>query len=52
MTEVTLICRDYFEVIYNFECNAADEYNLIELGPYHSWDEYSKIQAGSDEIPF
>ena len=56
MTEVILICNDYHEVIDNSDCNAADDYILVELGPHHSWDEISRIEAYESlecyDIPF
>ena len=56
MTDVILICNDYHEVVDNSDCNEADDYILVELGPHHSWDEISRIEAyellGCYDIPF
>lgn len=54
MTEVILICNDYYEVVDNSDCNAADDYNLIHLGPHYSWKTWSALNFGDheDELPF
>ena len=52
MTKVILICNDYYEVVDNSDCNAADDYNLIYLGPYISYDTHQALQNGGDELPF
>ena len=46
---VTLIDHDYYEVIDNSECNAPDDYILIELGPHTSYDELISMP---EELPF
>ena len=48
---VTLIDHDYYEVIDNSDCNAPNDYILIELGPHHGWDEISRIEDW-EELPF
>ena len=49
---ITLIGNDYYEIIDNSDCNAADDYNLVELGPQLSWHEWSALAFGDDELPF
>lgn len=49
--DITLIGSDYYEVIDNSDCNACDDYILVELGPHHSWDEISRIEDW-EECPF
>lgn len=50
--EVVLICDNYYEVIDNYDCGVPDTYVLIELGPYHSYDEITRIESMDDELPF
>lgn len=56
MADIILITGDYYEVIDNSDCNAPDNYILVELGPYTSWDEHQRIEAyeqlGCWDIPF
>ena len=53
---VTLINQDYYEVIDNSDCNAPNDYILIELGPHHSYDEITRLEEwerlGCYDIPF
>tara|TARA_Y100000004_G_scaffold188727_1_gene243300 strand:- start:1146 stop:1346 length:201 start_codon:yes stop_codon:yes gene_type:complete len=51
MPEVTFINGDCYEIIDNTDCNAPNEYVLMELGPHHSWDEISRIED-CEECPF
>ena len=51
MPEVTFINGDCYEIIDNADCNAPNEYVLVELGPHHSWDEISRIEDW-EECPF
>tara|TARA_B100001057_G_scaffold374677_1_gene379362 strand:- start:491 stop:649 length:159 start_codon:yes stop_codon:yes gene_type:complete len=52
MSEVILICNDYYEVVDNSDCNAADEYYLVQLGPLLSYREYCYLEMDKDELPF
>mgnify|MGYP001287432289 CR=1 FL=1 len=49
---ITLIGNDYYEIIDNSDCNAADDYILVSLGPYFSWRAWSAHAFGDDELPF
>ena len=49
--DITFINGDCYEVIDNSQCNALNDYILVELGPHHSWDEISRCEDW-EEIPF
>ena len=49
---ITLIDNDYYEIIDNSDCNAADDYISVNLGPHLSWHEWSALAFGDPELPF